>query len=60
MEGYADLIFSSVDPAEAPITATVTGAPGATVCEIDPSPGTTYPLFARSITVIYANCTPVP
>ncbi|MGB8332531.1 MAG: hypothetical protein WCE62_20575, partial [Polyangiales bacterium] len=34
-EGSADLVFSSVDPGDGPITATVTGAPGATNCEID-------------------------
>jgi hypothetical protein len=59
-EGYADLVFSSVDPAQGPITATVTGASGATSCEIDQSLGTTYPVVAKSITVVYAVCSPVP
>jgi len=59
-EGYADLVFSSVDPAEGPITATVTGSPGATNCEIDQSPGTMYPIVAKSVTIVYAQCTPVP
>jgi len=58
-EGYADLIFTSVDPSSG-ITAAVTGAAGTTNCQVDQSAGTMYPIIAGSITIVYAWCTPVP
>jgi hypothetical protein len=57
-EGFADLIFTSVDPSDGPITASVTGLLGVTDCLIDQSPGTTYPIIAKSITFVYAICSP--
>ncbi|MBW2223586.1 MAG: carboxypeptidase-like regulatory domain-containing protein [Deltaproteobacteria bacterium] len=59
-EGFGDLVFTSVDPAQGPITATATGASGVTVCELDQSPGTTYPIIAKSLTFVYAICAPAP
>jgi hypothetical protein len=55
-EGYGELFFTGVDPAEGPITATVTGAAGSTTCEVDESLGTRYPIFAKSVTIVYAFC----
>jgi hypothetical protein len=55
-EGYGELFFTGVDPADGPITATVTGAAGSTSCQVDESVGTTYPIFAKSVTVVYAYC----
>jgi hypothetical protein len=55
-EGYGELFFTGVDPADGPITATVTGAAGSTTCEVDESVGTRYPIFAKSITIVYASC----
>jgi len=57
-DGYGDLVFSSVDPADGPITATVSGASGVTECFVDESPGTTYPILAKAITIVYAYCMP--
>ena len=59
-EGYGNLVFTGVDPAEGPITASVSGAPGVTTCKVDASSGLTYPLLAKSITIVYAICEPVP
>ena len=59
-EGYADLVFTSVDPDDAPISASVTGAPGLTNCQINQSQDTEYPILPKSITIIYAGCTPAP
>jgi len=58
-EGDGDLVFTSVDPAQGPITATVTGVSGVTSCQIDQSPGTTYPIVAKSVTIVYASCMPI-
>lgn len=55
-DGYGELFFTGVDPADGPITATVTGAAGSTSCQVDESVGTTYPIFAKSITIVYAYC----
>ena len=55
-DGFGELIFSSVDPDEGPITATVSGVPGTTQCLVDESPGTTYPIRPKSITIVYAGC----
>lgn len=55
-DGFADLIFTSVDPAEGRVSATATGASGVTVCGIDQSALTTYPIIAKSITWVYAEC----
>lgn len=56
--GFGELIYTSVDPADGPITATVMGAPGVTDCVVDHSPGTTYPILAKSVTIVYAYCSP--
>jgi len=55
--GFGELIFTGVNPADGPITATVTGVAGVTDCEVDESQNTTYPLLAKSFTIIYAVCT---
>lgn len=57
-EDFGDLIYSSVDPADGPVTATVMGVQGVTDCFVDESEGTTYPILAKSITVVYASCVP--
>jgi hypothetical protein len=57
-DGFGELIYTSVDPNDGPITATVTGAPGTTSCTVDEDPGTTYPIAAKSITIVYAYCEP--
>jgi hypothetical protein len=54
--GFGELIYTSVDPNDGPITATVSGVPGTTECIVDESPGTTYPIRPKSITVVYAGC----
>jgi hypothetical protein len=59
-EGYGNLVFTGVDPAEGPITASVSGASGVTTCQVDASSGLTYPLLAKSITIVYAICEPAP
>ncbi|MGB5192039.1 MAG: carboxypeptidase regulatory-like domain-containing protein, partial [Polyangiales bacterium] len=55
-DGYGDLIFTSVDPGDGPVGATVAGVPGSTTCLVDEDPGTTYPIIAKSITIVYAYC----
>jgi hypothetical protein len=55
--GEGDLIFTSVKTADGPIRADVTGVPGE-ICYVDESPGTTYPIRAKSITTVYAYCEP--
>ena len=55
---FGELLFPSVDPANGPITATVTGVPGTTTCHIDETPGTEYPIIAKSLTIVYAWCEP--
>ncbi len=57
--GFGELVFTSVDPANETITATVTGAPGETRCLVDETPGTEYPIIAKSLTIVYAWCEPV-
>jgi hypothetical protein len=59
-DGFGELVFSSVNPADGPITATVMGAPGTTRCLVDETPGTEYPIIAKSLTIVYAWCEPVP
>ena len=60
VQGEGDLIFTSVKTADGPITANVTGVTGVTICEVDQSLGTTYPIVAKTITFIYAFCEPAP
>jgi hypothetical protein len=56
-EGFGELVFTSVDPANGSVTATVTEPEGGTTaCFVDESPGTTYPIMARTLTVVYAYC----
>jgi hypothetical protein len=57
-QGQGELWFTSV-PADGTITADVTG-PSGTICEVDESVGTTYPIMAKSITVVAAFCEPAP
>lgn len=54
VDGEGDLFFTSV-PAGGTITAGVT-APSGTTCEIIESETGTYPIVAKSITVVYAEC----
>ena len=56
---FGELVFPSVDPANASITATVTGAPGETRCVVDETPGTKYPIMAKTLTIVYARCEPL-
>jgi hypothetical protein len=56
---FGELVFPSVDPASATITATVTGAPGETSCIVDETPGTEYPIMAKTLTIVYAFCEPL-
>lgn len=55
---FGELLFPSVDPANGPITATVTEGPGTMACHIDETPGTEYPIIAKSLTIVYAWCEP--
>lgn len=55
-DGFGELIYTSVDPGDGPITATVSGVPGTTQCLVDESPGTTYPIRPKAITIVYAGC----
>jgi hypothetical protein len=57
---FGELVFPSVDPANATITASVTGAPGETRCVVDETPGTEYPIMAKTLTIVYAFCEPEP
>lgn len=54
VEGAGDLFFTSV-PAGGTITANVAGPSGTTCQVIESDPGT-YPVLAKSITVVYAAC----
>lgn len=56
---FGELVFPSVDPANATITASVTGAPGETRCVVDETPGTEYPIMAKTLTIVYAFCEPL-
>ena len=57
-DGFGELVFTSVNPADGPITATVMGASGTTRCLVDESPGKTYPIMPKMITIVYAWCEP--
>lgn len=57
-DGFGELIYTSIDTGDGPITATVTGAPGMTACFVDEDAGTTYPILAKAITIVYAYCEP--
>jgi len=57
-DGFGELFFTGVGPANGSITASVTGAPGVTSCEVDESPGKTYPIMPKMITIVYAWCEP--
>ena len=54
VDGEGDLFFTSV-PAGGTITADVVG-PSGTTCEVIESDTGTYPIRAKSITVVYASC----
>lgn len=56
IDGFGELIFTSIDTADGPVTATVSGVSGMTACFVDEDPGTTYPILAKSITIVYAYC----
>ena len=58
-EGFGDLIYTSVDPADGPITAEAIGVPGTTVCVLD-APDTDYPILAKSLTLVFPVCEPAP
>jgi hypothetical protein len=58
--GEGDLMFTSVKTSDGPITADVTGAAGVTICDVDESLGTTYPIVAKAFTVVYAYCEAAP
>ena len=53
-DSYGDLYFTGV-PADTSVTANVTG-PSGTTCQVYEDVGTTYPIKAKSITVVYAYC----
>jgi hypothetical protein len=55
-DGFGELIFTSIDPGSGPASVTVSGVQGMTTCMVDESPGTTYPILAKSITIAYAYC----
>jgi len=57
-EGYGELVYTSVAIADGPITADVMGVGGATVCDVEETPGITYPVLEKSITFVYAYCDP--
>ena len=57
-EGYGELVYTSVATADGPVTANVMGVSGATLCEVEETPGTTYPVLEKSITFVYAYCDP--
>ena len=57
-DGFGELVFTSVNPADGPITATVMGASGTTRCLVDESPGKTYPIMPKMLTIVYAWCEP--
>lgn len=57
-EGYGELVYTSVAIPDGPITADVMGIEGATACEVDETPGVTYPILEKSITFVYAYCVP--
>jgi len=54
VDGEGDLFFTSV-PAGGTVTADVAG-PSGTTCEVIESDTGTYPIIAKSITVVYAAC----
>lgn len=54
VDGEGDLFFTSV-PAGGTVTADVAG-PSGTTCEVIESETGTYPIVAKSITVVYAAC----
>lgn len=58
--GYADQVFTGIDPDDSPISVTVTGTDGETDCSLDALPGTTFPVVAKSISFVYAICEPAP
>ena len=43
-----------------PITAEVMGLDGVTSCDIEETPGITYPILEKSLTFVYAYCAPAP
>lgn len=59
-DGYADQVFTGVDPDDSPVGVTVMGTDGETDCSLDASPGTRFPVVAKSISFVYAVCEPSP
>ena len=59
-EGYGDLIYTSIATDDRPITAEVMGLDGVTSCDIEETPGITYPILEKSLTFVYAYCAPAP
>ncbi len=59
-EGFGELVYASVDTSDGPITADVMGVDGVSVCDVEETPGVTYPILAKSITFVYAYCQPAP
>lgn len=51
-EGFGELVFPNVDPPSGTVDATV--MPSA--CDIDESEGLRYPIFPKTVTLIYAIC----
>jgi hypothetical protein len=58
-EGFGELFFTSVDPANETIRPTVTGSPDQTSCVLDETPGIQYPIMAKTLTIVYAYCEPL-
>lgn len=57
--GFGELVFPSVDPANATIRPTVTGSPDQTSCVVDETPGIEYPIMEKHLTIVYAYCEPL-
>ena len=57
--GFGELVFTSVDPANATIRPTVTGSPDQTSCVVDETPGIEYPIMEKHLTIVYAYCEPL-
>lgn len=57
-QGDGELIYTGIDTADGPVTATVAGVSGVTSCFVNEAPGTSYPIIAKAITIAYAFCEP--
>jgi hypothetical protein len=60
VDGFGELIYTSINTGDGPITATVAGVPGTTTCFVDEDAGTTYPIIEKSATIVYAYCVAAP